>query len=100
MPLGAFGRQIGVSGTAVQNYERGRIPEATVLMRLSNLNGKSIEWWLTGQNGEVSAELPSQEEYERLSRADRRRLEKVEDIFRGSEERTKQRLRAVIDLIE
>jgi transcriptional regulator with XRE-family HTH domain len=93
--------KIGVSTASVYNYRNGKVPEADVLLRIAEETGTDWRWLLTGETGNsVSVTNGDHESAERLSRADRRRLEKVEDIFRGSEDRTKQRLRAVIDLIE
>lgn len=47
--LGSFAKKIGVSAPAVQNYERGRIPDAEVLMRVAWEFKKTIPWLLTGK---------------------------------------------------
>jgi len=46
----AFARQLGISQGQLSKYEKG-ISEisAQVLLRLARTSGKSIEWWLTGQ---------------------------------------------------
>ncbi|UQZ83291.1 HTH-type transcriptional regulator ImmR [Paenibacillus konkukensis] len=47
---------LGLSKNAVNNYARGRIPDATILLRLSQLCGVSMEWLLTGVEREVEKE--------------------------------------------
>lgn len=92
-----------MSASQVSLHERGEnLPGVDVVKRLAEATGESFIWIMAGEaaQAEVTEAKDEHESWERLSRADRRRLEKVEDIFRGSEERTKHRLRAVIDLIE
>ena len=45
-----FARQLGISQGQLSKYEKG-ISEigAQVLLRLARKSGKSIEWWLTGE---------------------------------------------------
>jgi len=43
-----FARLLDVTQPAVSNYLKGRIPPPQVLLRISELSGKSIEWILTG----------------------------------------------------
>lgn len=40
--------ELGLSRNAITNYVGGRIPDATILYKLSNLLGVSMEWLLTG----------------------------------------------------
>ena len=44
-----FGAQIGVSQSAVQNYESGQIPKGDVLQRIHQNFKVSIDWLLTGE---------------------------------------------------
>ncbi len=42
--------KLQITQPAVSKYLSGRIPPPTVLLRLSRLSGKSIEWILTGSD--------------------------------------------------
>src|SRR5262249_10510614 len=44
-----FAEEIGVSAPTVQNYERGRLPEAEVLYRIAVIHGVTMEWLLMGE---------------------------------------------------
>jgi len=44
-----FGAQIGVSQSAVQNYESGQIPKGDVLQRIRQKFKVNIDWLLTGE---------------------------------------------------
>ena len=45
-----FGQKIGVSQTAVQNYEtQNHIPKGDVLQRIHNEYGVDLNWLLTGE---------------------------------------------------
>lgn len=41
--------KVKVSKTAMNNYANGRIPEATILLRISKICNTSMEWLLTGE---------------------------------------------------
>jgi transcriptional regulator with XRE-family HTH domain len=47
----SFARELGISQGQLSRYEKG-ISEigAQVLLRLARISGKSIEWWLTGED--------------------------------------------------
>lgn len=60
--------ELELSKNAITNYVKGRIPDATILYRLSRLLGVSMEWLLTGINFEntkknidISNEITSEE---------------------------------------
>jgi len=44
----ALAEQLNISQPAVSQYLQGRIPPPEVLLRLSRLSGRSLEWILTG----------------------------------------------------
>ena len=46
---GEFGRLIGISQSAVQNYEKGNIPKGDVLIKIHKSLGVDITWLLTGE---------------------------------------------------
>lgn len=56
LSLRAFAEKIGVKAPSIEAYEkRGAIPGGDVLLRLSQLTGRSIEWLLTGkEEGETN----------------------------------------------
>jgi transcriptional regulator with XRE-family HTH domain len=46
-----FARQLGISQGQLSKYEKGLSEMgAHVLLRLARKSGKSIEWWLTGED--------------------------------------------------
>ncbi|MBI2358878.1 MAG: LexA family transcriptional regulator [Deltaproteobacteria bacterium] len=49
----AFARLLGVSQGAVNHYERGRVPDGEMLLKIASLDPKrrGIEWILTGRIG-------------------------------------------------
>ncbi len=44
-----FAEKLQVTQPAVSKYMQGRIPPATVLLRLAKLSGAGMEWILTGR---------------------------------------------------
>jgi SOS-response transcriptional repressor LexA len=46
--LQSFGKKIGVAHTTVRRYEEGMIPSPEILLNISRISGKSVEWILTG----------------------------------------------------
>lgn len=49
-PMKLFAAELKISFAAYQNYEYGkRVPPGTVLSRLSEVGGKSVDWILTGE---------------------------------------------------
>jgi len=55
--LQAYAKQIGVAHTTVMRYEKGMMPSPKILMAISRLSGKSVEWILSGQ---IEQALPPQ----------------------------------------
>lgn len=52
-----FAKIIGVGQSAVSNYEKGRIPEATILQKIADYGGTTVEYLLRGEKkGETTAE--------------------------------------------
>ncbi len=44
-----FAEKLQVTQPAISKYMQGRIPPSTVLLRLAQLSGASMEWLLTGK---------------------------------------------------
>ncbi len=66
--LSDFGKKLGVAHTTVKRYEEGMIPSPEILLAISALAGKKVEWLLTGEERrETLPPLPptrlSEEEY-------------------------------------
>ncbi len=54
--LQSFGKRIGVAHTTVRRYEDGMIPSPEVLLNISNISSRSVEWILTGgESGQAVA---------------------------------------------
>lgn len=53
----AFAAFLKISQPAVSNYLKGRIPPPDVLLKISSLGGRSIEWILTGQEQNFSSSV-------------------------------------------
>ncbi|NQU76945.1 MAG: hypothetical protein HQ546_11595 [Planctomycetes bacterium] len=47
----AFAREIGISPTTYDTYEKLRLPPATVLVRIADLTHTDLRWLLTGKEG-------------------------------------------------
>jgi repressor LexA len=45
-------RELGVSESGVKNYLEGRIPSAEMLVTISNLTNRSVDWLVTGEGPE------------------------------------------------
>ena len=43
-------KKLNITQPAISKYLKGRIPPPLVLLHLAKLSGKSIEWFLTGEN--------------------------------------------------
>lgn len=49
--------KLGVSNSALTNYMRGRVPDADLLLKISDLTNCSVHWLLTGEGTkEISTE--------------------------------------------
>lgn len=99
-----FGKLIGVTATTVQNYERGSLPHAEVLLRIAWEFKKSVPWLLTGkelleESGELGIVREPEEPYRRLGRSERGILKEVEEILLEADEETKRDLRRQVDLV-
>ena len=60
--LSGFGKRVGVSHTTIKRYEEGlMLPSADLLMRISNLFGKSVSWLMTGKE-EITSSVGEKDE--------------------------------------
>ena len=50
----AFANDLGLSLSAVYNYLNGRVPATEVLYRIARYTGRSMEWFLTGDEAAVT----------------------------------------------
>lgn len=48
-PNGRIAAKLGVAENTVGFYVRGRVPDAEMLIRISNATGRSVDWLLTGR---------------------------------------------------
>lgn len=51
--------KLGVSPPAVQNYLKGRVPDAELLLKIANLTGCDLHWLLTGVDSRTVNVTPS-----------------------------------------
>jgi len=49
-------KMLNITRPAISKYLKGRVPPPFVLLYLSKLSGKTIEWILTGENEIITAE--------------------------------------------
>ena len=60
---GVIGNEIGVAENTVGFYVRGRIPDAEILIKISNVTGCNLHWLLTGEGGAFLNEAAFDLEY-------------------------------------
>lgn len=80
--------ELELSKNAITNYVGGRIPDAIILYKLSNLLGVSMEWLLTGEETQaaekkepqVAAPVLTREESEMIAKYKQLDCEGREDI--------------------
>lgn len=58
---------IGVSKTTINNYVGGRIPDASILYKLSKTLGVSMEWLISGEEASNTNKMVNREESELLA---------------------------------
>ena len=63
----AFAYDIGVSLSAVYNYLNGRIPSTEVLYRIARHTGRPMEWFLEGNNEDLSADRNGSQNVDRTA---------------------------------
>lgn len=44
-----LGESLNITGVAIGNYERGRIPKGKTLQKIAEMGGVTVDWLLTGQ---------------------------------------------------
>jgi len=56
-----FAKKIGVSPWMISKYLAGTLPNSQILLRISRITGRSMEWFLTGEEAKYETSDPDLE---------------------------------------
>lgn len=73
--------KIGVSKTAINNYVGGRIPDASILYKISKILNTTMEWLLAGEDTKNINKTFDKEEFELINLYSSCDEEQKKDIF-------------------
>ena len=101
-----FAWRAGVPQGTISKCLNGHVPTAKVLLRISKLSGKSVDWLLTGKEEKVSGEGYVAERAARyghgkkkLKAADEIWVDKLLRVLRGGNRRKKQTIKELLDVL-
>lgn len=91
---------IGVSKTAINNYVKGRIPDAEILYNIAKTLNVSIEWLLDGEYTESHKDLPNVsdniETYNAYKLSDDEKT--IIDLYRQLKQKDKDKFEGMMEL--
>lgn len=101
LSLAGFGKKVGVTAKAVQNYERGRLPRTEILYRIADRCEVSLTWLLTGKGQEkVTDRVAEQpESYRRVGKKERKLRKTFNEILESKDKEILDHLSRQIDLL-
>ncbi len=99
-----FAWKAGVPQGTISKCLSGHVPTARLLLRISRLSGRSVDWLLTGKEGEgYVAERPARYGRPRASRKSKANEEvwitKLLKVLRSSNRRKKQTIKDLLDVL-
>ncbi len=101
-----FAYKAGVPQGTISKCLNGHVPTAKILLRISKLSGKSVDWLLTGKEEKASGEGYVAERAARyghgkkkLKAADEIWVDKLLRVLRGGNRRKKQTIKELLDVL-
>ena len=99
-----FAYKAGVPQGTISKCVNGHVPTAKILLRISKLAGKSVDWFLTGKEGRGEgyvAERPASYGHakKKLKAADEIWIDKLLRVLRSGNRRKKQTIKELLDVL-
>lgn len=97
-----FAYKSGVPQGTISKCVNGHVPTAKLLLRISRLSGKSVDWLLTGKErgGEgYVAERPARYGARRVKTSDEVWVERLLKVLRSGDRRKKQTIKELLDVL-